>query len=119
MNSTTTLSILQYNVIKSRDIVMASLLRDPSFREYDILAIQEPWRNPFISTTHNPIPEYFHLHFPKDTREEPARVCFFINKRLDETRWRITEHTRDVCTPRITYSEDEIQQEDEDKAHYL
>ncbi len=117
MNSTTTLSILQYNVMKSRDIVMASLLRDPSIREYDILAIQEPWRNPFMSTTHNPIPEYFHLHFPKDTREEPARVCFFVNKRLDETRWRITEHTRDVCTLRITYSEEEMQQPKEVAIH--
>jgi uncharacterized protein YbaA (DUF1428 family) len=35
----TTLSILQYNVRKSRDMVMATLLRDPRIHEYDILAI--------------------------------------------------------------------------------
>lgn len=48
MNHTSTLSIVQYNVMKSKDIVMATLLRDPNVQEYDILAIQEPWRNPFI-----------------------------------------------------------------------
>ena len=98
MNGTNTLSILQYNVMKSKDIVMATLLRDQNILEYDILAIQEPWRNPFMSTTHNPVPESFHLIFPQDTRDKPARVCFFINKRLDETTWRVTEHTRDICT---------------------
>ncbi len=36
------IKILQYNVMKSRDIVMATLLRDPRIQEYDILALQEP-----------------------------------------------------------------------------
>jgi hypothetical protein len=53
------IKVLQYNVMKSRDVVMATLLRDPRIQEYDILAIQEPWRNPFISTTHNPITHSF------------------------------------------------------------
>jgi hypothetical protein len=60
------LKILQDNVMKSRDEVMATLLRDPKIQEYDILALQKPWRNPFISTTHNPISQSFHLCFPKD-----------------------------------------------------
>lgn len=42
MNGQTTLSILQHNVRKSRDMVMASLLRDPKVHKYDVLAIQEP-----------------------------------------------------------------------------
>jgi hypothetical protein len=98
MNNKDTLSILQYNVMRSKDIVMATLLRDQNILEYDILAIQEPWRNPFISTTYNPISDSFHLFFPQDSRDAPARMCFFINKRLDETTWKITERTRDVCT---------------------
>lgn len=53
------LRILQYNVMKSRNEVMATLLHDPSIQEYDILALQEPWRNPYISTTHNPISSSF------------------------------------------------------------
>ena len=43
------LRILQYNVQKSRDVVLASLFQNSKTLEYDILAIQEPWRNPFIS----------------------------------------------------------------------
>ena len=42
MNSKTTLKILQYNVRKSRDVVMATLLRGPRVIDYDVLAIQEP-----------------------------------------------------------------------------
>ena len=95
------IKILQYNVMKSRDVVMATLLRDPRIQEYDILALQEPWRNPFISTTHNPITHSFHLCFPNDSREAPARVCFFINKRIDPNRWRFTDHTRDLSTLEI------------------
>ena len=45
MTSKRTLSILQYNVQKSR-AVMAPLLRDPAVLGLDIIAIQEPWRNP-------------------------------------------------------------------------
>jgi hypothetical protein len=36
------LRILQYNVQKSRDIVIASLFQDSKILDYDILAIQEP-----------------------------------------------------------------------------
>src|SRR5690242_9529663 len=96
------LKILQYNVMKSRDEVMATLLRDPKIQDYDILAFQEPWRNPFTSTTHNPISHSFHLCFPKDSRESPARVCFFVNKRIDPNKWKFTELTRDVNTLEIT-----------------
>jgi hypothetical protein len=39
MNSQTTLKILQYNVRKSRDTLMSTLLRDPRVMEYDVLAI--------------------------------------------------------------------------------
>jgi hypothetical protein len=96
------LKILQYNVMKSRDKIIARLLRDPKIQEYDILALQEPWRNPFIPTTHNPISHSFHLYFPKDNREVPARVYFFVNKRIDPNRWTFTEYTPDLSTLEIT-----------------
>ncbi|PQE33841.1 reverse transcriptase protein [Rutstroemia sp. NJR-2017a WRK4] len=82
--------------------VMATLLRDPKIQEYDILALQELWRNPFTSTTHNPILYSFHLYFPKDSKEAPARVCFFVNRKLDPNSWRFTEHTRDLTILDIT-----------------
>ena len=106
MNQRTTLSILQYNVHKSRDTVMATLLRDPRVLEYDILAIQEPWRNPYVATTHHPARQAFHLCYPEATSERPARVCFFINKRLDQSKWRFQERTGDVCSIIFNLSED-------------
>ena len=96
------LNILQYNVRKAKDTVMATLLRDPKVAEYDILAIQEPWRNPIMSTTHHPAKNTFHLCYPTlDEENGPARVCFFVNKRLDQGRWQFEQHTRDLCTLKI------------------
>ena len=96
------LNILQYNVRKAKDTVMATLLRDPRVAEYDVLAIQEPWKNPFMSTTHHPAKDIFHLCYPNvDESEGPARVCFFVNKRLDNSAWQFEQHTRDLCTLKI------------------
>ena len=39
MNRHNRLNILQYNVRKSRDMVMASLLRDPRIYDFNIIAI--------------------------------------------------------------------------------
>ncbi|GMG55441.1 unnamed protein product [Aspergillus oryzae var. brunneus] len=48
------LQILQYNVNRSRDVVMAQFLRDPTVLQADIIAVQEPWKNPYSDTTHHP-----------------------------------------------------------------
>lgn len=101
MNQTSTLKILQYNVRKSRDKVMATLLRDPSVMDYDILAIQEPWRNPFLTTTHHPAKDRFHLCYPAAVEDGTARVCFFVNKRLDNTKWQFESQTKDMCSLHI------------------
>lgn len=96
MNRADYLSILQYNTRKSKDQVMASFLRDPKVLEYDIIAIQEPWRHPFLATTHNPIAQRYHLLFPSDTKDQPARTCFFISKTLDSTLWNFKDYSRDL-----------------------
>lgn len=85
--------ILQYNVQKSREVVLANLFRDQSVTEYDILAIQEPWRNPFINTSYNPLKEHFQLAYPDDTA---TRVCFYVNKRIDPSTWNVTFNTKDI-----------------------
>ncbi|KNB19275.1 hypothetical protein FOXG_22503 [Fusarium oxysporum f. sp. lycopersici 4287] len=90
------LEALEYNVRKSKDTVMATLLRDPDIGRYDILAIQEPWKNPFDTTTHHPAKDQFHLCYPDKDQTFPARVCFFINKRLDHSRWHFEEANRDL-----------------------
>ena len=63
-SSSRRLSILQYNVYKSKDIVMASCLRDTEVKKYDILTIQEPWLNAYMATSHHPIKEIFRLIYP-------------------------------------------------------
>lgn len=74
------LRILQYNVRKLRDIVLADLFQKPRVLEYDILAIQEPWRNTFIATSYHPLKTHFQLAYLDNAT---TRVCFYINKRID------------------------------------
>jgi exonuclease III len=102
MRHAESLSILQYNVRKSKDTVMATLLRDPRVMQFDILAIQEPWANSFTPTTHHPAKDQFHLCYPQAEDEGPARVCLYINKRLDHSKWQFESHGRDLCTATLT-----------------
>lgn len=104
MTRQSTLSILQYNVRKSRDQVMAALLRDRKIINYDVLAIQEPWRNPFMNTTHHPIPQYFELAYYDHKK---TRVCFFVNKRIETKRWSVTHHTPDLSTLQLRWGDEE------------
>ena len=88
--------------MKSRDKVMASLLRDRRITNYDVLAIQEPWRNPFMNTTHNPIPQHFELAYHNHRK---TRVCFFINKRIGSSQWSVIHHTPDFSTLELRWGE--------------
>ena len=74
------LRILQYNVQKSREVVQGSLFQKPKVLEYDVLAIQEPWRNPFIATSYHPLKAHFQLTYSPDA---VTRVCFYVNKRVE------------------------------------
>jgi exonuclease III len=111
MNRHNRLNILQYNVRKSRDMVMASLLRDAGTYNFDIIAIQEPWKNPYMVTTHHLAEDKFHLCYPTGDTEGSARVCFFVNKKIDQTRWRFEERTRDICSIIVDQTEDQQSQE--------
>ena len=72
------LQILQYNVHKRKDI-MALLLSDPGARGIDIMAIQEPWLNPFTAATYCLSSCPFVLVFTLESK----RSCLFINKKLN------------------------------------
>ncbi|KFA79465.1 hypothetical protein S40288_11585 [Stachybotrys chartarum IBT 40288] len=86
---------------------MASLLRDQQIKKYNILAIQEPWRNPFQNTTHHPAKDKFFLCYPTQTDGHPAQVCFFVNKRLDNLTWHFKEHSQDLCSIIVSTREEE------------
>src|ERR1700754_525225 len=100
------LRILQYNVNHGKELTQAPLLRDTNVQDFDILAIQEPWRNPFVTTSYNYSQSEFHLVYPD---RQLARVCFYINKRLDLASWTVTAHSKDLQTLTIRY-EDERKQ---------
>ncbi|KAF4227803.1 hypothetical protein CNMCM8980_005984 [Aspergillus fumigatiaffinis] len=90
--------------MKSRDKVMAALLRDKKITNYDVLAIQEPWRNPFVHTTHNPIPQHFEVAYHDHNK---TRVCFFVNKRIASHHWTAIHHTPDLSTLELRWGERE------------
>jgi hypothetical protein len=96
-------------------MVMASLLRDPGTYNFDIIAIQEPWKNPYTATTHHPAKDRSHLCYPTGDTEGSARVCFHYGtksgkKTQDECGVFITEESvpetlrrRSELTPRCTF----------------
>src|SRR5271168_4181134 len=87
------LCILQYNVQKSKDKVMVPLFEDPRIRDFDIIAVQEPWQNPFYISTYLLSQSSFHVVFPL----EGGRACLYINKRIDLNSWTIAFHSPDLC----------------------
>ena len=96
------LRILQYNVQKSRDIVMASLFQDDKTLEYDILAIQEPWRNPFTATSYHPLKTHFQLTYFNNAE---TRVCLYINKRIDPGTWSVSYIAKDIILLKLSNSD--------------
>ncbi|EDN04466.1 predicted protein [Histoplasma mississippiense (nom. inval.)] len=87
---------------KSKNKVMASLLRDERIKEFDVIAIQEPWRNYFTNTTHYPRPQSFDLVYLDDPG---TRTCMFINRRIPRGRWTATTPSPDFCTVSIQCTE--------------
>ena len=74
---------------------MASLLRDERIVDFDVIALQEPWRNNYINTTHYPGGQHFQLVY---LDHPETRTCFLINKRIPRARWTATLHSPDLCT---------------------
>jgi hypothetical protein len=98
------LALLQYNVNKSRDKVMIGLFQDPRLVGYDILAIQEPWRNSYNSQGYNPSPSLFHL---VEKASERARTAIYINRRIPLSCWDEIYKEEDLITIRLTIPGDE------------
>jgi hypothetical protein len=107
------LHIIQYNVNRSREIVMADFLQQKEVLEADIIVLQEPWRNPFKDNTHHPAKTTYYMLYPpleKDAtgatkgEEDRARVCLFIKKALSPGAWSHIAHSRDYQELQLRYN---------------
>ncbi|TGO46402.1 hypothetical protein BCON_0327g00020 [Botryotinia convoluta] len=87
--------------------ITPSATQDPVVLELDIIAIQEPWRNPHQNTTHNPAADYFHLVYMDS---QNTRTCFFVNKKIPTAAWTARTHSPDVCSLRIDVGNDDLTQ---------
>src|SRR5436305_4154827 len=87
--------ILQLNANRSKDKVMRPLLMHSRTQMCDILLIQEPWRNPFSHTTHNPDRDTWDLVY---AASPDTRSCIFINKkRIAQDSWSVIHLEEDIC----------------------
>lgn len=84
---------------------MISLLTDSKIKEYDVLAIQESWRNAFVSTSYNSFNIEFYLAYHEAA---DVRICFYINTRLNVEQWTISFASSDVCTLKLNTMCDRI-----------
>lgn len=78
MKGQQTLNILQQNTRKSY-VSMAEIFAAEKNLKFDIIAIQEPWRNTQINTTHNPVPDRFDLLYYNN---ETTRTALYVNKEI-------------------------------------
>ncbi|RHZ44115.1 FAD-binding oxidoreductase [Aspergillus thermomutatus] len=106
-------SVLQYNTHRSKDKVMAPFLRTKEVLEADVIAIQEPWDNPYQGTTHHPANQTHQLLYPKatETGGEGTRVCMLISRKLDLGSWRHGVHSWDYHELQIPYTQNVTGQE--------
>ena len=93
-----TLKILQYNIRNQKNTIMTSLLAGERIQEFDVLAIQESWRNSFALTSYNSSNNSFHLAHQKKGN---MRMCFYVNKNIDPESWETLHPSNDLCTLRL------------------
>jgi Reverse transcriptase (RNA-dependent DNA polymerase)/Endonuclease-reverse transcriptase len=87
------LKIAQYNVHKRKDImILLSAHQDTA--KYDILAIQEPAKNPTMHATYCDPKSAFRPLYPTNRH---TRACFLVNKRLPLAHWTVEFPGPDVA----------------------
>lgn len=80
---------------------MAQFLRDPAVLQADIIAIQEPWKNPYKDDTHHPAKETHELLYPPAPPGKRTRVCMFVAKCLAPTSWTHIVHSANCQELRV------------------
>ena len=102
LDTPSTLRILQYNINKSKVKVMAPLLQERAIEGYDILIIQEPWRNPFDQRVYNPRGSGFAI------ADNGGRIAIYVNRRIDPNTWTVEWQSPDIGTIILSRPGEEI-----------
>lgn len=80
---------------KSWKEVMIPLFEHKQKKEVDIIALQEPWQNPWKHTTYHLLKSFFDLVY-KDGKN--TRICFYINKTIALASSSFIYHSADLCS---------------------
>ncbi len=74
---------------------MIPLFQNNDILDIDIIARQEPWRNTRHHTRYHLQKNPFHLLYSENDK---TRVCFFINKKIDQSTWTHTTDRPDIIS---------------------
>ena len=74
---------------------MIPLFENDKILNIDIIALQEQWRNTRDQTIYHARKYFFHLLYSENDK---TRVCFFINKRIDQSTWTYTTNGPDIIS---------------------
>src|ERR1700743_886490 len=101
----TKLTLLQYNVNKSRDKVLIGLLQDPEIAKIDVLAIQEPWRNRHNGEGYNPRNSPFYLIEETSVR---TRTAIYVNKRIPRSQISEIHKEKDLISLKMSTTKEDV-----------
>ncbi len=78
------LYIIQYNLQKNLNVVMAPILADKQVTKFSVLAVPEPYQNSFISLTHS---VSYSTSYLLHSFVLNSCVYYFINKSMNSSYW--------------------------------
>lgn len=87
---------------------MASLFQDSALNSYDLLLIQEPWRNPVNHAAYNPSNSSF---WSVELIDRNSRVCTYVNKRFPQQDWSEIVRSQDLISILLKVKNDTAERE--------
>jgi hypothetical protein len=93
-NSAQKLALLQYNVNKSRSKVQIGLFQDPRILRFDIIALQEPWRNRHNQKGYNSQNAFTLI----EVESLETRVATYISKDIPIEQWNEIYKEKDLIS---------------------
>ena len=89
------LKIAQYNMHKSKNVMMISMFRDVTLKEIHILAVQKLWQNLHMNVTHcSSSCDYW----PVYSLNHQSRACLMISKKLPCSIWTVKHLQSDIAS---------------------